>query len=222
MAGGLQTPISDEAKALVIGEYLAGNTKHNIAQRMGLSWATVAKIVKGYEPEVQAALAEERKGIAASGVKAAKLYLEKLSDPATVKATKPRDAAVIYGILMDKSQREQELALTFEAMLDEAMQMLKDGFRRELHSDTELYNRVNEHVEKTKIAVQGRLQYAIEEHQAALKYRVRKKRVVASEIECVSIGGVTVPKTDVMAYIGAVDVDMQLEILDMWNARQAE
>ena len=219
--GGYREPISDEVKALVLAEYTAGNPINRIALNLELSWATVKKIVTQYQPELDAIRAEERKELVASGVRAAQAYLERLSDPAVVQATKARDAAIIYGILMDKSQKEQELAVTFELMLDEARDMILEESRSQLGDDSELRIQLKGIIEQAHEMAKHRVQQKIEERTDAIRYRARRYRAKDDAIECVTIGGSSIPVDTFMQFMAGIDVDMQLKIMESWEQQGA-
>lgn len=209
MAGGYQPPISDEVKERAIALYMAGNTKNMIATQLKLSWATVNKIVAQYQPEVEAARADNRKELVASSMATAQIYLEKLCDPETVKKTKPRDAAVIYGILMDKAHKEQEIELNFNTMREIALSEIIGMLRADLYDDPDLLNALTARViqleEKSKLVFERKIGSMLDSYKRALRTRIdTDKDIDFRNSTSINIAGYDIPTESFKSYVSSM------------------
>lgn len=111
-----------EAKRKEIAFHYSETESYNrTAKHFKISPTTVKKIVIECKELVDSALKKKKKNIdnfikamqedASKAFDISNMYLEELSKPAKVKATAPRDAATVYGIIVDKQLKLEEIRL---------------------------------------------------------------------------------------------------------------
>lgn len=223
MQGGYNEPIKDEAKAAVLGEYMAGCSVNAIATRHSMSWATVKKIIEGNKAEIDTLRTEKRKELIASSLEVMSIYLNRLGDPALVKVTKAKDAAIVYGILADKWQRESELAMTFDVLFDEAFNDISSCLFDCLNeSYPGVYDQVRTAIRDIQDDVKEKARAALEEKFKDLKKKVSTRRVMgdreAGQEEYIELDGKKYTRDELLQAVAGASADMQIEIIDMWNA----
>lgn len=228
MQGGYQEPIQDDVKAAVLGEYMAGCSINAIATRRGLSWATVKKIVEANQEEIDALKTEKRKALVASSLEVAQSYLNHLGDPALVKVTKARDAAIVYGILVDKWQKETELAITFETMCDEAVDVILHLLADQLYvRRPALFQELSDVVHESETDLKDKARAALEEKFKDLKKKVAERQAMAYRPAApeayVELDGKKYTREEILRAVANASADMQIDIIELWNqAGQAE
>lgn len=228
MQGGYNQPISDEVKAMVLGEYAAGRSKNAIATAHGLSWATVSKVIDRHTEDLDTLRTENRKKLLASSLEVATAYLERLGDPALIKATKAKDAAVTFGILIDKWQKESELEMTYAAMFDMAYDVVTDLLFDQLRGDPSAVREIRrvyaEKEEEIRIkAVKMMAERVGDVRKAAAEARRAEGSPAEGDNDHIRVGNTFYSRRDIVRAMGDAEPALQIQIIDAWNeAGQAE
>ncbi len=213
------TPISDDEKREVIGEYLAGNSINTISMRRGLAWATVKKIIERHKDEIEGLKADQRRELVTSSLNVAHAYLQKLGDPATIKAAKGRDAAIIYGVLIDKWQKEQELAMKADEVYKNALDFLTVAMREELAERPDIIEPLTAFMDEQKERLLEAARLKNEQHKGALKKGrpVARKQIRSTDGQSLKIDGASHDRDSVIAALAKADPEMQLSIIEQWE-----
>ena len=124
--------ISQELKEKIIAEYAVSNSLNSISKKYNVSWATVRKIVKDAESQVNTLREEKQKKYINDAWEVVNVYLEKLIDPKTIKEAKARECAQVVLGMLERIQKQQELNQQFDVMYYNLNRYIVEQIRLEI------------------------------------------------------------------------------------------
>ena len=138
--GGILMPErkDDELRELIRADYVVMGSVNKVAKKHKVSWATVKSILSEDPDELQDQRNTKRKEFIDEAWDVANMYLENLKNPKTVKGAKARDSATVYGILVDKVQKDQELWLKYDKVWEQVWTALEDEMLTYIKEDPKL------------------------------------------------------------------------------------
>lgn len=117
--------IDDEKRELIKTDYVVMGSMNKVAKKHNVSWDTVRNIISENVDVLQDQRNERKKQFIDDAWEVATMYLENLKNPKNVKNAKARDSATVYGILVDKIQKDQELWLKFDMIWEQVYATLE-------------------------------------------------------------------------------------------------
>jgi len=234
MQGGKQIALTDAEKNEIIDAYRNGESKNNIATRLGRSWATIDKIINqsGMEAEADTLRNEERRDVVASGYAVANKVLERHSSPGTIEKIAPSKLATLYNSMMANGRAEQKLQLTYERVMNEALSVAQEELRRimreSFNSFPAIYSQLVALVDSSSLSARenllGRKGY--------LRTELARKRIYAAASprssltnpgeehpETVQFNGLLIDKDAFMEEMRKLPCALQVEIMEAWAAQ---
>lgn len=101
--------------------YSVTNNQQQTATHFGISVTTIRKIIKENKKLLDTINNKKKKTVesfikamsedAEKALDVANLYFDELAKPSKVRTTSPRDAAVVYGVIVDKQVKIEEIRL---------------------------------------------------------------------------------------------------------------
>ena len=153
----MPAPIDTKLRENIIAEYAAGYSKNAVSKKYNVSWATVSKIIKEAENQVNALREEKQKKYMHDAWEVVNTYLIKLLDPKTVKEAKARDAANIVIGMLERMQRQQELNQQFDFMYENIKHELKNLWLDDVMEDPVLYKEIMRSIDEHKTKNEDRI-----------------------------------------------------------------
>lgn len=174
--------IDDNIREQIRVDYIQSGSINMVRKKYKVSWATVNNIISEAPDELEEQRRERRKEFIEGAWDVAQMYLEKLKDPKSVKDAKPRDAAIIYGVLVDKMQREKELYLRFDEVWSQVYSALRDELKDELRQHPDIIKSLVKITEDNENKIKEKTREKVIKHKAEIIEKIKNdsKRISKS------------------------------------------
>lgn len=112
-------------KKNIIEEYATNASINAISQKYNVSWATVKKIIAESEDQISNIRKAQQEKYISRAWDVVNVYLNKLLDPKTTKDAKPQDCMKIVSGMLERIQRQRELNIQEDKLIEEQNKRFK-------------------------------------------------------------------------------------------------